>query len=501
MRKVFGDYLIKFRDTTTTITNNTENTKAVVFLEDERSFWAKPLLNNFATYLNTGWNYYWFCTQKNYDFMVNLTREMGWNITVKMIQEVIPDIPHQMSGDTFNRVYKDPRWWSFFTEETILSAQLDTVLLREFDEKWLQYDMIGAPCNWNTMNGGLTLRKKSKMLECLNLPNFMDVRFSPAAEDVYFTSCLRYLEEKGQAKLPTREEATGFSIENFPVNVSEFSGQPFGLHGTNHYYMDDNTVSTLLGGGNIVVHKKPRIMIATPVYKWPPHPKFVESLKKCEEDSRFDMEFRCVQGDAHIERARSMLLLQYLSCDKPLDWYVMIDSDIEFNADIIWGIISRGKDVIGAGYAFKAPEGNPKYQQPVIRGLEGEVPTPEGLVKVRHLGGGFTVVSDQYLRKMCQEYSDLKFEMNPDLMEGKTGVSTYGLWNPVIIDQPAWGEGQREMLSEDYSFCERVIMMGGECWWDLSAVIAHWDGDKFYQLRTTNDTVAANTTTDTITAT
>lgn len=481
MRKVFGDYLIQYQNSNLVRVNKEENTKAVVFLEDERSFWIKPVLQNYATFLDDSWNFYWICTDKNYDFLVKLTTEMGWSVGIRRIQDIIDDIPQQMSADTFNRIFKDPRWWESFKEETILTAQLDTILLQPFDNKWLEYDMVGAPCNFSTFNGGLCLRNRQKMLDCLANLDMQDMRFSPVAEDVFFTTALKHI----GARLPSREEATAFSIENFPMNVEEYAARPFGMHGTNHYYIQDEIAAAIINGQAIKVQKPPHVLIVSPVYKWPPHPKFVESLQKCYSDPRMKISFHAVSGDAHIERARAMLLELYLRYEKPWDWLVMIDSDIEFNPDIIWGMINRGVDCIGAAYAFKSPEGTAKYQQPVIRPYHPEERTEDDLVRVRYLGGGFTLCSDALVKRLCEHYKDLEFFVNPDLMRGEGNGRTYALWNPILIEQESWDNGKKEMLSEDYSFCERIHAMGEKLWLDLRALIAHWDGDNCFKLATT----------------
>lgn len=477
MRPQFGDYLLKFRYLPIKAENRAENTKTVILLDDRMDFWTICVLKNFRYFLDDTWNFHVVCTDRNMGWMQQTLAQNGWKIAIHNIREYMPEYTSPtLDLETYIRFYTTPEILESFTEETLLTIQMDSVALNPIQDKWLEFAFIGAPCGNRAMNGGCTIRSRKAMLDILYLHEIP----SNCIDDVWYTEKMREL----NLKMPTEQEAAEFAVENFLIQDSK----PFGFHGTNKYYVNDEIVGKTLEYAAPVTLRKPRVMISSPVYKWPPHPKFVESLKRCEEDPRFDVEFRSIQGDAHIERARSMLLLQYLTCPTPCDWYVMIDSDIEFNGDIIWGLINRGKDVIGAAYAFKSPEGTPKFQQPVIRAIDGEQPTSDGLVKVRHLGGGFTVVSDSFIRKMCDHYRDEEFCMNPDLLSGKDHQMTYGLWNPVYIDQPHWGtkpDGTyyREMLSEDYSFCERIQLMGQDIWLDLNCYIAHWDGDKCYQLK------------------
>lgn len=477
MRKQFGNYLLKFKDAPIVHRNKPENTKAVIFLDDRMDFWFMAVLKNYRYFLDETWNFHIVTTDRNYEWVCNELGHAAWKVKVHNIKEYFPDYAGvTLDLPTYIKFYTTKLVLESFVEDVFLTAQFDSVLLNPLDPKYLEYDFIGAPCGDGAMNGGCTIRKKSAMLKVLENNTIPE----NVIDDVWYSEQVYWK--------PSPQVAAEFSVENFLIKDSK----PFGFHGTNKYYVSDDVIGEALSYSAPVVIKKPRVMISSPVYKWPPHPKFVESLGLCEKDPRFDMSFRSIQGDAHIERARSMLLLQYLTAPEPHDWYVMIDSDIEFNGDIIWGLINREKDVIGAAYAFKAAEGNPKYQQPVIRSIDGEVPTQDGLVKVRHLGGGFTVVSDRFIKQMCEQYKDLEFMMNPDLLNGNEKQITYGLWNPVLIDQPHWpkredGTCYKEMLSEDYSFCERVWDMGGECWLDLNCYIAHWDGDKCYQLKLTSE--------------
>jgi hypothetical protein len=479
MRKIFGDYLLKFQKQPIKHKNNPDNTKAVIFIDDRTDFWMMPVLKNFAYHLDDSWNFHIICTDRNIDWMRNTLRSEFWKVDVHHINEFLPITDWTLNLKNYIDFYTTPSVLESFKEETLLTAQFDSLLLDKLDSKWLEYDFIGAPCADGTVfNGGCTIRSKKAMLDCLS-----KIPFDDSPDDVYYS---RKLKELGY-KVPELETAVQFAVEN----MIHKDGIPTGFHGTEKYYFPDPAASEMLNRTAPIEVKKPLLFIATPIYKPPAHPKFMESLERCKGDPRFDFVFDYVAGDAHIERARSHILLKYLRYERPWDWLVMIDSDIEFNADILWGLINQEKDCIGAAYTFKAPEGSPKYRQPVIRAKAGE--EAEGhLLKIMYLGGGCTIVSDALVKKMCAHYQDLKFLLNPDLLGGGKNVATYGLWNPVLIEQPSWGKDENgnnwmEMLSEDYSFCQRILDMGEDVWLDLSALIAHWDGDQCFQLATTSE--------------
>lgn len=90
---------------------------------------------------------------------------------------------------------------------------------------FLQWDYIGAPCGRSAetyvANGGLALRSRQMMLDCLGLA-------SPAEnepEDMFYTDKVRQL---GGA-MPDVRTAARFSVE------TAYVGHPFGVHGTDKY--------------------------------------------------------------------------------------------------------------------------------------------------------------------------------------------------------------------------------------------------------------------------
>ena len=477
LREIFGRQLAKFKDQPIIRKNKEDNNKTVIFMDDRRDYWFMAVLKNFSYYLDDSWNFTVICTDRNIGWVLEELGRNKWKINVRHINEFISDANSStLDLPTYIKFYTSTDVLEKFNEEIFLTAQFDSMLCRPLEDKWLSYDFIGAPCgiDGKVMNGGCTIRNKNRMIECLE-------KFLPdknVIDDVYYSEKFREL----GFNVPTVEEAANFAVENF--FGKEF---PFGFHGTEKYYFDDNNANILINNIHPIYVKKPLIFLCSPVYKMPAHPKFMESVERVKNDPRFDVELRFVVGDAHIERARSMLLMQYLKKERPYDWLVMIDSDIEFNGDILWGIINREKRVIGAAYAFKAEEGHPKYRQPVIRQLKNEVPDSEGLLRVAYLGGGFTILRDDFVGEMTEYYKDLKFYMNPDLNNNKNDGLTYALWTPLLVPQEEWGKDEDgnnklEMLSEDYAFCHRILDMNEPLYVDMSAVVAHWKDDKAYQL-------------------
>ena len=60
----------------------------------------------------------------------------------------------------------DSSFWRRFYGEKLLIFQEDTIIFRKLDQKFLEYDYIGAPLeDYSIGNGGLSLRSKSIMIK------------------------------------------------------------------------------------------------------------------------------------------------------------------------------------------------------------------------------------------------------------------------------------------------------------------------------------------------
>ena len=75
----------------------------------------------------------------------------------------------------YNNLLKSSKFYNFIPTETFMIFQTDSMILpkyKHYINYFLNYDYVGAP--WNNKlvgNGGLSIRKKSKMLEIINIEN------------------------------------------------------------------------------------------------------------------------------------------------------------------------------------------------------------------------------------------------------------------------------------------------------------------------------------------
>ena len=132
------------------------------------------------------------------------------------------ELPHEnITIDQYNEILKSTLFYDAIRTEPFLLFQTDSMIFSQHKDKinkFLEYDYVGAPwkhcppvkhCNGN---GGFSLRKKSKMVDIINLyPSYPSEN-----EDIYFS---RHAEHK-----PTYEDALEFSVETV------YHKESFGCH-------------------------------------------------------------------------------------------------------------------------------------------------------------------------------------------------------------------------------------------------------------------------------
>jgi hypothetical protein len=183
-----------------------------------------------------------------FNFLSNLSDE--WNIVVchgteniRYLNDIVSTLhmyKHRitlvnlhvsnLTLDEYNRLLTSKAFYDYIPTEMFLIFQTDTMIFSRFKHQinnFLSYDYVGAPWEFplgvdrkivgnNTGrigNGGLSLRRKSKMLQIIET-----IPYKGDPEDLYFTSTNDILH------MPTVEEAKTFSIEMM------FHPATFGCH-------------------------------------------------------------------------------------------------------------------------------------------------------------------------------------------------------------------------------------------------------------------------------
>jgi len=191
-----------------------------IIVEPRRHRALQFVLNNFYENLSNDWNIILFHGNQNEQFSRNIINKFSNKDRIKMINLNVDNLTIPQYNNLF---MNDKSFYDNIPTETFLVFQTDTMIFpryKNYINSFLKYDYVGAPWphkprnNQNVGNGGLSLRKKSKMLEIMDKdPN------KNCNEDVYF-SCSNYV----SLYKPSFEDAKYFSIEMV------FSNQSFGCH-------------------------------------------------------------------------------------------------------------------------------------------------------------------------------------------------------------------------------------------------------------------------------
>lgn len=197
--------------------NNKEDTYTAIIIEPREHKALEFVLTNFLENLSTKWNFIIFHGNKNIDFINNLfnTSLNKYKNKVKLINLKVDNL----TITDYNNLLVSKDFYNYIPTEVFLIFQTDTLICSDYKDlidDFIEYDYSGAPWkDGNSGNGGLSLRRKSKMLEILN-----NCEYKNEPEDVYFSKgCNNIFINK-----PNIKDAKNFSVEAIYNDIS------FGVH-------------------------------------------------------------------------------------------------------------------------------------------------------------------------------------------------------------------------------------------------------------------------------
>ena len=169
---LLSEFLMKFDEKTKGFNPLLKNNSMLnsIIIENRIVINFEQILKNHIYFLNKNnkdikWGLQIFHSESNENFIRNIVD--GWE-NVVLTKLDIEDIDKK----SHTELLKSVEFWELVEGETILNFQIDSLLLRELTDNFLQYDFIGAP--WSKTkegkligNGGLSIRKKSKTIEYL----------------------------------------------------------------------------------------------------------------------------------------------------------------------------------------------------------------------------------------------------------------------------------------------------------------------------------------------
>ena len=186
------------------------------------------VLTNFYNNLSDDWQIIIFHGNNNKNYVKNIINKFNKN-RIKLINLNV----NNLSIPGYCKLFYNKWLYNNIPTETFLVFQTDTLISPKYKHlinDFLKYDYVGAPWNETMMkdiinvyggkdpvgNGGLSLRKKSKMLKILNTYSTRHKDGWIINEDVFFSI---HSENK-----PSADEAKNFSIEQL------YNDKAFGVH-------------------------------------------------------------------------------------------------------------------------------------------------------------------------------------------------------------------------------------------------------------------------------
>jgi hypothetical protein len=208
--------------------NNEKYTAIIIEPREHKAL--EFVLSNFLENLSDDWNFIIFHGNKNIDFINNLfdNQLKKYKYKVKLINLKIDNL----TINDYNNLLVSKEFYNYIPTEIFLIFQTDTLICTDYKDSindYIKYDYSGAPWKENEVgNGGLSLRRKSKMLEIIN-----NCKYKNEPEDVYFSKACNNI----KVNKPTIEDAKQFSVEAIYNNIS------FGVHKP-WFFMNKNKLQT-----------------------------------------------------------------------------------------------------------------------------------------------------------------------------------------------------------------------------------------------------------------
>lgn len=169
-------------------------------------------------------------------------------------------------------------------------------------------------------------------------------------------------------------------------------------------------------------------------------------------DEGIALESEVLENQSLLPLARNTLLNEAYK-RKPDD-IIWIDNDMVWEPDTIRQLLKHDVDVVGSACRKKVPD-NIQFNFQLFNNRPFD-PNEKGLIDVRRLGTGFLRMSKKAYTALWE--NDKKYEI-----QGVVGSHVFeiGIWQG------------RELLSEDFIVCEKLINLGFNIYMDPKLRVGH----------------------------
>jgi hypothetical protein len=203
---------------------------SAIIIEPRQHRALEFVLQNFTKHLDNRWQIIIFHGTENEDFVKEIVKNK-LSHELYRIKLVNLNVSNLTIHD-YNSLLYDKSFYDNIPTEVFLLFQTDTIICDKYKDKiydFIKYDYVGAPwTNKEVGNGGLSLRRKSKMLEiisqCIDRKQYTPTQLHN--EDAFFANVCQ---DRVNINKPSYEEAKEFSIETV------YSDKSFGVHKPWHY--------------------------------------------------------------------------------------------------------------------------------------------------------------------------------------------------------------------------------------------------------------------------
>lgn len=188
-----------------------DNNYSAIIVEPRKHKALEFVLDNFTKNLDNKWKFIIICSSNNKEYIENIKNKLNIDINIIAI------LKDNLSIREYNSLLTSKNFYNLIPTEIFLIFQTDSMILEKNKYKindFLKYDYVGAPwINGKVGNGGLSLRRKSIMLDILNKKLYNHSQ----NEDYYFSLSFKI-------NKPDYNKAKEFSIETC------YYDNPFGIH-------------------------------------------------------------------------------------------------------------------------------------------------------------------------------------------------------------------------------------------------------------------------------
>lgn len=206
-----------------------------------------------------------------------------------------------------------------------------------------------------------------------------------------------------------------------------------------------------------------KVAIGTAFYKIEAFLPYILSLRMSEKlcnEAGIEFEFIPRSGDSYVDRAKNWLVREFLKVG--YDQFLLIDSDISWDAKALIQILKSDYDVVAGTYRVKNDWD--AYCGSVYT-LENDRPMTDsnGLIRAKRIPSGFLKLSRTAVLRFYKAYEHLVYTQDDRSVVPLFQTRIDGVYH-----------------GEDSTFCDRWQSIGGEIWLEPRLNLTHW-GTKGYE--------------------